>query len=187
METGAPASLIERLGIYWILFLGGVIGTGGVILLESLTAIELSLVLKIMTIVGCSLASAALGIAWIFLTPAVVQPFEGPLPPVKLSDFLNQPGALIGPNLDPEESDQLCQWLEKFSEKHGENSVWIIPLPDGNDADRVLFLVEYLTDEDRTSLEQFHVDTVSEIEASIKEKLLPDTNDGHKLYEAVWD
>ena len=107
--------------------------------------------------------------------------------PVPLREFLGDPEAVIAPNLHPGNSEKLEEWLKEFSSSHGEDSVWVLPLPDGPFADRVVFAVADLSPGELADLRGFEVDSIQGLPAATTKSILPQRAEGKRLFEAVWD
>ena len=178
---------IIRLGIYWIFGIGALLGQALVICLIFLFGREVSVLTGLGVVLGFGVGAAGLSIAWIFSTtkPSIA---ERVFPvPVPLREFVSVSEAVVAPNLNPDNSQKLAEWLMEFSSAHGENSVWVLPLPDGPYADRIVFAVADLSPSELAALRAFDVDSIEGLPAETAKSILPQLEEGKRLFEAVWD
>jgi hypothetical protein len=178
---------IIRLGIYWIFGIGALLGLALVICLIFLFGREVSVLTGLGVVLAFGVGGAVLSIAWIVVTtkPSIA---ERAFPvPVPLGEFLSVSGAVVAPNLHPDSSEKLAEWLRDFSSSHGEDSVWVLPLPDGPFADRLVFAVADLSPSELAALKGFDVDSIESLPAKTAKSVLPQLAEGKRLFEAVWD
>ena len=176
-----------RLGIYWIFTIGSLLGLALIGLLAFLLHWQAGLWAGLGITLGSGITSAAAILAWIFLTPAPTLGARDFPAPVPLRTFLDDPEAVIAPNLHPDACDRLAEWLKKFAGHHGEDSVWVLPLPDGPFSDRVVLAVPALSSADIVALKRFDIDSIEELSEETRSKVFPLIERSRKLVEIAWD
>jgi hypothetical protein len=176
-----------RLGIYWIFAIGALLGLSLTALLALILHWQPGLLAILGITLGSGIASSAAVLTWICLTPPRIPPEREFPSPVPLQEFLDDPEAVIAPNLHPDACDRLAQWLKNFAAHHGDHSVWILPLPDGPAADRILLAISSLSSSDLVALEKFDFDTIEELSEETRAMRYPRIGPSKKLIELFWD
>ena len=176
-----------HLGIYRIFAIGALLGITVVALLAIFLHWQPTLLACLAITLGSGITSAAAVLAWICITPPPPLKEHGYPTPVPLGKFLDDPDAVIAPNLHPDACDRLAEWLQKFAAYHGEESVWVLPLPDGPAADRVILAVPALSSGEHAALKRFNIESIEELSEDTRSIVFPHVERSMKLVELAWD
>jgi len=190
MTTQQDDPWVIRAGIYWVFAIGVVTGLAAALFTSLISSFSWTFLSIFFVSLGCGLSAVILSLIWVFLlfffTKTPTQ--DTPLPdPILLKEFLNTPAATIAPNLPPSKSAKLAEWLIEFRILHGNNSVWVIPFPDGPDAERVIFCVNNLSPNEQKTLQSFHVDNITTLPKETQQQLFPNSSSKIRFIEAFGD
>jgi hypothetical protein len=106
---------------------------------------------------------------------------------VPFDEFVNRSDAIVAPNHQHLEG-AIRDWLRRFIERRGADSVFIAPSTDEPHlCNKVFLLSSSLTNEDKRELIRLGADGIKTLSVRTRQRLFPQAEPSDRAFEVVWD